>query len=101
MVVEVNTLILTIQKIYRFKSLQPLMLFTWGLYRLLWYPYLTYEATLYYLPSTSRFDTSIWLQIVAAFAVLNALNFYWTREFVQPSKKSGKIDFQKADTKGD
>lgn len=83
MVVEVNTLVLTIQKLYRIKWLQPFMLATWGFFRLLWYPFLTYQVATYYWPGSSRFDMSIWLQIVGSFLVLNALNLYWTLEFVR------------------
>lgn len=77
LLVEVNTVILTIQKMFRIRSLQPLMLATWGFYRLLWYPYLTYQVCYYLAPSTSRFSFAVWIQtmICCKFSVFHSMHY--------------------------
>merc|ERR1711871_1274616 len=77
LLVEVNTVILTLQKMFRIRSLQPLMLATWGFYRLLWYPYLTYEVCYYLAPSTSRFSFAVWIQsmICCKYSIFHSVHY--------------------------
>mmetsp|Transcript_55242 Transcript_55242/g.103623 ORF Transcript_55242/g.103623 Transcript_55242/m.103623 type:complete len:247 (-) Transcript_55242:331-1071(-) len=54
LLVELNTLILTAQKLFKIKWLMTPMLITWFALRLVWYPVLTYISFVYF--SHPRFD---------------------------------------------
>lgn len=94
LLVELNTLILTVQKLFKIKWLTVPMLITWFFLRLVWYPILTYISFKYYShPRLAGYHW--WLQAIS-FAVLNGLNVFWSAEFAFP-KKGGKGSMQRKD----
>lgn len=80
-VVEINTIILTVNKGLKWRSLQIAFLTTWVSMRLMWKPYLVYiyhqEAVA--VGRASLLDLGYW-QVVVTMASLCVLNFLWTAE---------------------
>lgn len=92
-IVEINTLILTVNRNLKWKSLTYAFYFTWVTQRLIWYPYVIYynHATIVRW-GAKPFDY-FYCQTVVTIAVLCVLNFVWTAEVVvglmkaKPQKK--------------
>jgi hypothetical protein len=91
-IVEVNTLILTVNRNLKWKSLTYAFYFTWVTQRLIWYPYLIYLNHVTIVAWGAKPFDYFHCQTVGTVAVLCALNFVWTAEVVmgllkKPQKK--------------
>jgi len=69
LLVELNTFLLTWQKIFRTKSLMPIFIVSWVFFRLYWYPSLWVWSCGYY--AHPRFGPVVWWTQNVCFALLN------------------------------
>eukprot|EP00747_Dinoflagellata_sp_TGD_P193670 gnl/TRDRNA2_/TRDRNA2_60139_c0_seq1.p1 gnl/TRDRNA2_/TRDRNA2_60139_c0~~gnl/TRDRNA2_/TRDRNA2_60139_c0_seq1.p1 ORF type:complete len:208 (+),score=27.67 gnl/TRDRNA2_/TRDRNA2_60139_c0_seq1:2-625(+) len=93
-IVEINTLVLTLQKCYKRQAYQIAFYATWVGMRLAWYPYLIYY---YYLSITSwqgyKLAPGYYMsQVVGTQIALCSLNFLWTAEVIYNMLNAKKKD---------
>lgn len=94
--VEINTLILTVNRGLKWKSLTFAFYFTWVTMRLVMYPFLVFRNHARITAWGAQMFDYHWFQTVATVAVLCALNWLWTFEVLagkakpkaQPEKKT-------------
>jgi hypothetical protein len=93
-VVEVNTLILTLNRELKWKSLTYAFYATWVSMRLVWYPYLIFHFHERITSFGAKPFDYTYCQTVVAVVVLCALNWLWTFEVVaklaQPKQPKAK-----------
>lgn len=92
--VEVNTLFLTLYKVFKWNFAQTGHLVSWAVLRLLWYPYLVYHF--HEVVSGGGFKAGSYehFQSVGSQVILCGLNFYWTFEVLMgmlSKKKETKL----------
>jgi hypothetical protein len=81
-IVEINTLILTVNRNLKWKSLTYAFYFTWVTMRLIWYPYLTYVHHVRMTGWGAKLFDYYYNQTIGTVVVLCALNWLWTYEVV-------------------
>mmetsp|Transcript_44486 Transcript_44486/g.70729 ORF Transcript_44486/g.70729 Transcript_44486/m.70729 type:complete len:199 (+) Transcript_44486:38-634(+) len=91
--VEVNTLFLTLYKVFKWNFAQTGHMVSWVVLRLLWYPYLVYHF--HEVVSGGGFKAGSYehFQSVGSQVILCGLNFYWTFEVAMgmSKKKEAKL----------
>ena len=91
MIVELNTLCLTLKKVFKIGIMNTGHLATWLTLRLMWYPYLQF----YFNGEFGHYGVMSldYMQPCASLFVLNLLNWWWTyslgKNFLGGGKKSG------------
>lgn len=85
--VEINTLILTVNRKLKSAFLTKVFFATWAIMRLIWYPYLTYISHVRILGWGAAPCGYHHLQIVLSGILLCALNWLWTFEVVTQRSK--------------
>lgn len=89
-VVEINTLILTVNRQLKWKSLTVAFYATWVAMRLVWYPYLIHVLNTRIRTWGAAWGDYYHVQVVASVIVLCALNVMWTVEVVAGMMKKKK-----------
>eukprot|EP00448_Togula_jolla_P035737 CAMPEP_0170626952 /NCGR_PEP_ID=MMETSP0224-20130122/31657_1 /TAXON_ID=285029 /ORGANISM="Togula jolla, Strain CCCM 725" /LENGTH=147 /DNA_ID=CAMNT_0010953809 /DNA_START=119 /DNA_END=562 /DNA_ORIENTATION=- len=79
-VVELNTLFITLQRLFKSKFCQMGFYATWLSMRLMWYPYLIRRYHNAIVQWGAAPLTYTWWQVVGSQCVLVGLNFVWTGE---------------------
>merc|ERR1712060_36792 len=97
-IVEINTLLLTANRLRRHRIMEIAFYGTWVCMRLLWYPYLIhyFHKTLIAWGAMPTLADYSYCQVVGSMVGLNGLNFFWTAELLVNMLYNKRQDTQKA-----